>query len=136
MLSVQRCWELHTEHINTLRRLEILLSNEVLRSTEVLARQRTDASKALHLAVAAIANGDSSDAEVLYQNLAQLPSAVVQAELLATLDKLRRGVPRTERTVNGTPRGRGRGGHHYPGQAAKGGFGSISRSINILTTTI
>ena len=125
-LTVQRCWELHTEHINTLRRLEILLSNEVLRSTEVLARQRTDASKALHLAVAAIANGDSSDAEVLYQNLAQLPSAVVQAELLATLDKLRRGVPRTERTVNGTPRGRGRGGHHYPGQAAKGGFGSIS----------
>ena len=98
-ISVQRCWELHTEHINTLRRLEILLSNEVIRSTEVLAAQRVTARRAVRLAVEAIAAGPTVVGDAGYlEHLDALPPAVVKSELLRTLRALREGADAPSRS--------------------------------------
>ena len=84
ILTVQECWEVHSEHVDTLRRLEILLGNEVLRSSEIFAHQRMTADAALRIACSAIASGkDPLNASTAFEQLLQVPSTVVKNALLS-----------------------------------------------------
>lgn len=106
ILTVQECWEVHSEHVDTLRRLEILLGNEVLRSSEIFAHQRMTADAALRIACSAIASGkDPLNASTAFEQLLQVPSTVVKNALLAKLDQLRTGAqtPRPTHQTRSTP---------------------------------
>lgn len=89
LLTVERCWEVHTEHMEMLRKIELQLHVAAVRSFATHQQQSAAVRALLQPAVRAAAHALGTDAaSQLSKAIGTTPPTVLKEELLALLEQV------------------------------------------------
>ena len=124
-ISVERCWDLYSAHVDKMQRLEATLAAEVHRSDQSNERHREHAETVLHSTIGELSKGDGSapDLATAATSLQHVQPKVLKAELLRMITtKRQESVHASEQAANK----RARASEAEASSAASGGSGHAS----------